>query len=195
MLTKCGFCSKTLDIFGNHAASCTGKKGISWRHNRVRDCIGELSIKAGFKVEIEKPYLLPLNDTLRPGDIYIEQWKPDRGICLDVSIVNPIASSNIRNASRLSAHAAKEMEKTKNDKYLNLCNSADLEFSPLVMETFGGFGPAAIPILKRIGKALSNRTDQDESISMNNLCNQISFVCQKSLGETLRSRYPTYLTD
>ena len=68
------------------------------------------------------------------------------------------------------------MEKTKNDKYLNLCNSADLEFSPLVMETFGGFGPAAIPILKRIGKALSNRTDQDESISMKNLCNQISFV-------------------
>ena len=194
--TKCSFCRNgVLDVYGNHAASCPGKLGLSWRHNRVRNKVAKLASEAGMQAEIEKNHLLPLHPTLRPADIFISHWLLDRGICLDVSIVNPICPTSVSGASKTPASAAIRAEKLKLSTYALLCSAANLDFCPLVMETFGGFGPLSIPILKRISKALSIKRDETESAALNTLCNNLSFVCQRSLGETLMSRYPILLLD
>jgi hypothetical protein len=191
---KCPSCtSGTLDIFGNHAASCPS--GLTRRHNRVRDALHTLAQQAGMHAEKEKPYLLKDDPTLRPADVYITQWHLDRPICLDVSIVNPVAPSNVVRAATHLAATAQASEQTKLIMYGTKCADNQLEFCPLVMESFGGFGPLAIPIFKKISKAMSTRREEDESDAMNTLCNRLSFVCQKSLGVTLTSCYPIFLSD
>jgi hypothetical protein len=194
-VAPCTYSTGTLDIYGIHAASCSGKFGLSYRHNRVRDCIKAQARRAGMRATDEEPRLLTNDPTLRPADVYIAEWHLSRGMCLDVSIVNPLTDTAVVAASTTPASAAAHAEKHKMARYHKLCADSGHEFSPVVMETYGGFGELARPILKRISKALSTCTDQDESDALNTLCNNISFACQKALGEALTSRYPLFLCD
>ena len=195
-ITRCTWCtgpSATLDLFGDHAASCQGKVGRTARHHRVRDALFKLAGQAGFSVEREPSHLIPTHPELRPADVLIHDWHADQSLCVDVAVANPLAASAISAASRKTGAAAASLEAVKGHKYTALCTANNLAFAPFVLETFGGMGPQARPILRRIAKALSTRSDLTEDQAINRVGNALSFACQRALARTLLARHSPLL--
>jgi hypothetical protein len=194
--SNCPSCpNAVLDVFGIHAASCGGTMGRTMRHNRIRDELCAIARQAGESAQTETQYLIPTDAGLKPADVFIEAWNYNKPICLDVSVVNPLANSIVTNASITQGSAAKKGEEAKYVKYQKLCADVGLDFCPVVMETYGGFGDRALPILKKLGKKLADRSDLEEDVATNRVGNNLSFVCQKALSATFMRRYPTLLLE
>jgi hypothetical protein len=186
----------TLDIYGDHAASCQGVVGRSYRHNRLRDALHKHALAAGFSAEKEPHHLIENHPDLRPADVLINDWQSGKAVCLDVSVANPCCTSTLVTVGTRAAHAATLLERGKLAKYATLCTANQLLFIPVVMETFGGFGPSAVAVIARIGRALSDHSDLEVECAQHRLGAVLSFACQKALAKSLINRYaPALLLD
>ena len=178
-----------LDISGDHAASCQGKVGRTYRHNRVRDTIFAIATKAGFSGEKEPLHLLPSQPTLRPADVLLHDWANSRSLCLDVAVANPLTRSALPRASSVIGSASLSLARAKRIKYEPLCSAEDLLFSPFVMETYGGFGSDARNILHDLAIAFSAKTEMDLPSAANSIATRLSFACLKALAKAFDARY------
>ena len=97
-------------------------------------------------------------------------------------------ASYLVNSTKSAGFAARQAEEVKNNKYLDKM-PPNLLFVPIVLESYGGFGPAAVPIIRRIGKALSDKNKYDVSASTVHLATRLSMKCQQGLAEMLECRY------
>ncbi len=124
---------------------------------------------------------------LRPADVLIHGWAGEQAVCLDVSVVNPLTPSALR---LWPGSAVREAEARKIRQSDALCKQNGLLFIPVVMETYGGFGPEAMVMIRRLGKALATAAaDGREDQAINNLGTKLSFVCQQGLARSLHARY------
>ena len=179
----------TLDVYGDHAASCQGKVGRTYRHNRIRDTIHSLATKAGFSAEREALHLLPTQPTLRPADVLLHDWADSRSLCLDVAVANPLTTSALPRASSVMGSASLTLARAKVLKYEALCSAENLLYRPFVMETYGGFGSDARPILQDLAIAYSAQTEMDLPTAANSLATRISFACLKALAKAFDARF------
>jgi hypothetical protein len=192
----CGHCNgQTLDIYGDHAAQCPGVFGNTARHNLVRDALFVLLKKANFAARTEVLRLFPGDPGKRPADVLVDYWTGSRSVCLDVAISNPLSLSAIKYAAKRPGYAAHHTASKKQSKYAAACRVNNLAFVPFVLETFGGFGPSAVAVVKRIAAALSDASDMTLAVATHRVATRLSFVCQRGLARTLASRYPTLLLD
>ena len=65
----------------------------------------------------------------------------ERGIYGDVSITEPVTSSLTLNQAKNPLRAAKAVEQKKNHGYALISQNAGYHFYPLVLETYGSWGP------------------------------------------------------
>ena len=95
------------------------------------------------------PALIPGSQS-RPADVFIEEWTDGKRMAFDVSVVSPTQEAVIDRAA-LNAATAIEMRKTeKTRKNVEICRASGLYFQPLVVETFEGWDPGAVKMLKTI---------------------------------------------
>jgi hypothetical protein len=188
---RCPLCTDgaMLDVYGDHAASCNRKLGLKYRHNRIRDTFNALASAAGFTTVLEARHLLAGRPDLFPADILLQDWTGETSVCIDISVVNPLAVTSVRQAARSDGSTARQAEAVKVVKYGALCTANALEFIPVVLETFGGFGPRALPVLRRIGDALSDASDLDAATATARFATRLTMSCQQALGRTLVARY------
>jgi hypothetical protein len=109
-----------------------------------------------------KNHLIP-PDSKQPhahGDLLI--YRGSRAYYIDVSIVHSAAPSLLQNTTPSSAiqtqalHATQAREKAKTTKYEELCRLNRYTFIPFVLESFGGFGAAALEFVKLLSKDWDN---------------------------------------
>ena len=87
------------------------------------------------------------------------------GLLGDVSVTHPVHGSGEHRgepqpvvASRVALSAASDREAQKARKYGLLCQAQDYDFVPLVLETYGGFGPCFTRLLEEMATFHVRRT-------------------------------------
>ncbi|KAL5727948.1 hypothetical protein ACHQM5_001085 [Ranunculus cassubicifolius] len=186
---SCG--TKELDEWGDHATLCCSDIGIKWRHNLVRDVLGDICNKVGIAVRKEAP-LGFLNDEgrdLRPADLLLYNWDQGKDVCLDVTGVSPFAGGGVR--SYVPGKALENAVKLKKKKYDDKCFMHGYGFTTFAFTIFGELGEEALLTLKRIvqfshGHSLTAK-------AANHIYHRISFTIMKGVGAQLLSRLPTSL--
>ena len=146
-----------MDVYGFHALTCRSGGGLGIRHNGLRDSFFHFVTKCG--VEASREVALP-GSADRPADVFlppsslvIPGFSPSQPVCLDFAVTNPQQPSRLPLASVSAGAAAEAYEKkVKHPRYLAVCKASGMGFIPMVVETYGAWGPAAIPVLNQVAK-------------------------------------------
>ena len=176
----CPCCSTGfLDIYGHHAAYCSGEHDLSARHNAVREVLHARCSKAQLYVGRETPHLLPAHGAARPADILLGAFGPfHRDVCVDVTIADSLSHFTSPDPFEAST-VFYSVEHAKNTRYLQACDAQGLDFQPFVMGSLGGYNAGAVSLIKHIGTALSKVTTDDASTCIDRLRKELAFTVQK----------------
>lgn len=131
-------CGTSLTGDPYHFLNCKLLLGTSTvRHNTILQALTKVATSLHTPVTTEP--IVDHKDNSRADAMFHFRAKP---AIIDVAVINPLASSYIRDA-QVTLGAAKKREKNKNRKYLQRAVDSRLLFYPFVMEATGGFGPNA----------------------------------------------------
>jgi hypothetical protein len=133
------------------------------RHNLIRDTIYFEAERAYLSPSIETPHLLPHHPRRKPADILLPRFSGGRALCVDVSVVNPQQSTLNASAAISQGHAAQSRFTLKNKKFQQDCNAEQLDFLPVVVETFGLWHPKSLGLFKRISRRRAHRENRPVS--------------------------------
>jgi hypothetical protein len=140
----CEDCGEPLDIFGDHAVSCR-MAGAYSRHNQVASSLEAIAKAAGFVTHRE----VPVDGLERPADLEIVNWHEGKPAAVDPTVIHSLnVSQDWRSASALAVVEAAEEAKVQH--YEASCERAGMQFHPVGMDLFGGFGPRASEFLKTL---------------------------------------------
>ena len=153
-------CGEQLDQWGDHAVSCKVGSGVIARHNGVNLAWMLAEKAAGYSVQREQKVVFA--GKKKPADTLVCGWKGEDACAQDWAVVHPMTKSNMKN-KRLDPNAAVERaEERKRRLEGEMCESAGVNFLPLAMDTFGGFGPSAAEALGVVADQLRTVKGEDE---------------------------------
>lgn len=152
-----------------------------------RDQIFKETRRAGFNPKKEMPALIPGSQS-RPAGVFIEEWTDGKRMAFDVSVVSPTQEAIVDRAALIAASAI-EMRKTeKNRKHVDNCHASGLYFQPLVVETFGGWDPGAVKILKTLAIQCAPRKGLAPSLEFKRFFQRLSIALQRGNSTLLLCR-------
>ena len=191
--TDCPMCDTHMELFGFHALTCRSGGGLGVRHNALRDAFFYFVQRCGIVgVGRETAYLLsgsadrPADVLIPPSCLVIPGLIPSKPVCLDFAVTNPQQSSRLSRASVSAGAAAADYEsKVKLPRYLDECRANGLGFVPMVVETFGAWGPAAIPVLDQISRAGASAKALEPELVGKYLRQTLSFTLQRLNAQIL----------
>jgi hypothetical protein len=136
-----------LDKAGTHLALCKREGGAILRHNRVVDQLQQLAQAAGVVSQKEVSHWVADNKRL---DLVLVGYGPGgRDLALDAKVVHPLSAGALAAGSpHFPLATAMAGERQKNTKYATVCAAANMDFSPMVWEAFGGASACTLPLLK-----------------------------------------------
>ena len=173
-------CNQLHDQFGEHATICGHGGAIITRHDRVKEAVAEIARSAGYTVQVEPRNLF--GDNLRkPADV---RW-PHRAFrgetWCDITVVS--AHKNPTQAKRIRGYNLLEGEKVKRAKYRqDLEGRNDVTFTPVVFDTLGGVGPAAIALLKDLARSYAVQRAIPASVATGFVFKKLSGCIAKTVG-------------
>ena len=135
----------------------------------------------------EEPHLLP-GSAARPGDVLIRRWHNGQDVAVDVTVANPLSPTYVAGAA---AEAGKTLSKAYDRKMRDTaeaCRTQGLKFSPLAVETLGGFHCVATDVVRRLGQALARKKGCDEREPTSQLFSRISVTLMRGNAAMLNSR-------
>lgn len=136
---NCIKCGSIMDVFGDHAGLCQMGNERTMRHNAVRDEFGRLAVDAGLITSIEEVNLLPDFPSLKPADVCIRGLHAGvRASAFDITFTSVLQAYNNHKAAADASYRAKEGHERKIDKFADKCRDANIRFTPLAFDSFGG---------------------------------------------------------
>ncbi|MFS7951134.1 putative exostosin [Helianthus anomalus] len=136
----CPICRKAcMDKYGEHAVHCKELPGFKYRHDWVRDVLGDILRRAGISAKKETPVNFltdPMEgrSTLRPADLLVFGW----------------AGGNMLENGFVPGLTTRKAESKKVDKHAKACAENQHVFIPFAFDTFGSLAPEAINFLTRV---------------------------------------------
>eukprot|EP00731_Ephydatia_muelleri_P021875 Em0014g466a len=147
----CPFSSSALDAMGHHSLTCLAP-------------------------EVEKGCNFGCKDRMRPADVLVPNWSLSRPAAFDLTVINPLNSDSILEASMIPGSTAEKGERDKHLKNDGPCNERGWSCIPLVVEVYGGWGQEAVSMFAHLSKLLSLRQRQSRSAALNELYCHLSVV-------------------
>jgi len=191
---KCQLCLKhkngpsPLDSFGYHATACSMGSGKNARHDAIRDllyniCVNELGINVG----LEWPGIID-GSKERPGDILLRGFSNSGGkdLAVDVSVISIPLSQQTFSTEMIRDSAAK----AKSLKYREKLAALNMDFTPFIMDTFGGFHSDALKLIDRLASLWASRHLCEFGVAKDFLVTRLSFCLRKSLASQILDRHP-----
>ena len=111
------------------------------RHDRVNTTWCALLKRAGYEAELEKG--VEANRKTRAADTWVEEWKEGKAAAHDWVITHALQKDVIEGKVAEVAGVLKGAEHKKMVKEKDVCESRDVLFVPLAMDTLCGFGDQA----------------------------------------------------
>ena len=134
-----------------HAMWCEGTQGAQIaRHNALASVLQTWITRAGGVVTLEPRDERADPDDLRRTDLHVIMGT-QRDIQVDVSVVHPTAPTYVAQGRAMRPlAAAKARAREKRAKHQAAVEGLGHEFIPFVLESHGGFGPAANSFVQRL---------------------------------------------
>ena len=150
-----------LDDFGHHSLSCKHGGDVVSHHNKLRDvflnycqraCLGprlEMGCGAGYT-----------NPQSCPADVLVPNWDLGKPAAFDLSVTSTLHPSVLLEASMTAGSAALVAENRKHKYNDRKCEELGWVCIPLVVETYGCWGAAAVATFSKLAGRLSTRLNQ-----------------------------------
>jgi hypothetical protein len=190
-------CNMEMDIFGRHAVKCAMAGCRTKRHNDIVKLIFGKCQNAALSPLYEPKNVLR-NSNERPADWGIPNY-PHDGIfsAYDLAITDPTQSKYIKNSSVIPGYAANDY--AVNVKIANyssaLKNRNDINFVPMIIETYGGWGNNASSFFNMISRRISQRQFGNEPTFISSyIYQQISVKLQRANANMILKRSSTNLS-
>ena len=185
----CPACRAPSDKLGDHALCCANEGERIARHNALRDALYSIAAAASLGPAKEVRFLLPGSDR-RPADVFLPYWTGGRDTAWDVTVTHPLQAATVARAASCPGHAAKEAHSRKMREAGELCRSQGIIFTPLALETFGGWHEVAEKELRKLGSALARQTGQEEAVAITHLFQKLSVLLMKGNTALINNREP-----
>ena len=98
-------------------------------------------------------------------DVLLPYWTHGRDTALDVTVVNALQTALVHQIPKRGGKAVTHAHYAKIKKYQERCSKEGLEFVAMAVDTFGGWHPAALQILSKLGRQLGRVTGREEEDS------------------------------
>ena len=130
------------------------------RHNGVN--LAWLIAEKAAGVTVQREQKVVFGEKKKPADTLVWGWKGEDACAQDWAVVHPLTKSNLK-SKKLNPYAAVEKaEERKKRLEGEMCETAGVEFLPLAMDTFGGFGPSAAAALGVVADQLRTVKGEEE---------------------------------
>ena len=185
----CPACRAPSDRLGDHALCCGNEGERIARHNALRDALHSTAAAASLGPSKEVRFLLPGNDR-RPADVFLPYWSGGRDTAWDVTVTHPLQRATVAKATTTPGHAASEAFNRKMRVAGEECRRQGIVFTPLAVETLGGWHKVAEEELKKLGSALARQTGQEESVAISHIFQRLSVLLVKGNSAMISNREP-----
>ena len=136
--------------------------------------------------ELEPPRLLR-GDGKRPDGATVDPWSGGRYLVWDFTCPDTVAPSHLSQSAREAGSAAEGAETRKTAKYRDFIASGNYIFTPVAIETFGSWGPAAYSFCQELGSRIARESGDQRSTAF--LRQRISLAVQRgNAGSVLGTR-------
>jgi len=186
---QCPACLQHSDVYGDHAVSCGNQGERIARHNTLRDALFASTQTACLGATREERDLLPGTEA-RPGDVFIPNWTGGRGTALDITVINPLQSSQVAQAAITPGHALTTAYNRKMAQAGEACRREGIMFVPMPMETLGGWHEATTLQVKKIASAQARQTGEELSDVTRHLYQRMAVLLAMGNAAMLLNRSP-----
>ena len=197
--TRCSNCRfHEIGLKGDHALRCSGKMGMTMRHDALKLLLARAFKQAGFGVKMEQRG--GLLDGRRPGDVEVEgwvvvnNWIENASLSIDVAIIDPTGDTHAKllRSGGVGAAATKYQDRKR-----KIYSDIKGKFSPFVIEAQGGFGIEAKKLVRELEKRRKERecvpnirTGIREPLGKINLVTAIGFELVRRNARMILDRSP-----
>ena len=136
---------------GRHGLICKNQVGRNPRHSHVNDLVKRALASAELPSRLE-PQGLSRKDGKRPDGMTLYPYKEGKCLVWDVTVVDTLANSHLKETSKSPGAAAEKAEKIKFAKYEEIQKSYLM--IPIAIETFGAWGTEGLNFIKNIGQKI-----------------------------------------
>lgn len=186
-------CKQTLDLFGDHAVSCPVGPSRIARHDAINISWMRTTIAAGFQAQRE--VRLDPKSRRRVADTLVYGWDHGALSAHDWVVAHPLApfrqARSCANPEVVLAGA--ESAKTKAAKAE--CDMRGVQFTPLAMDTFMGFGPSAKSAILQVANRDRCAHGADPEVSAKRIAQRIRFTAMRSVTQQILRRTPPLRDD
>ena len=178
-------CSSEVESNGLHGLDCKKSAGRHARHSELINIIYRSLATVG-RPSILEPSGMTQSDGRRPDGLTLFPWENGKPLVWDATCVSTLAASNVTQSMRDPGVAATSAEERKRTKYADL--SDEYVFIPLGFETLGHWGEGAIEFVNKLGRELSQATNEPRSTSF--LKQRLSIAIQRGNAAAVRGTVP-----
>ena len=183
-------CGKELDQWGDHAVNCKVGPGVIARHNGINLAWMLAEKAAGYSVQREQR--VQVGSRKKPADTLVWGWKGGDACAQDWAVVHPMTKAGLKEGRKLDPYEAVEKaEERKRRAEAGLCEDAGVEFVPLAMDTFGGFGPSAAEAMMVVAdqmRTLKGEEEEEKDYRAKRLAQKLRIWMLKFLSRQILSR-------
>ena len=152
-----------LDVTGLHLSThCTKNGYVVMTHDNIKFCLNNILRQAGRRTKIEERHCFTMafpDNNSKPDITMINSpFSPNKELVIDVTIAAPIPGEFSqqqlsKEAALIPLRAANAAFQKKNQKYLTIANSNNLDFLPFVIESTGKIHPDSLSLLQKLSQA------------------------------------------
>ena len=132
-------------------------------------------------------FFLP-GSVARPGDVLIRRWQNGQDVAVDVTVASPLSPTYVAGAAAEAGRTLSKAYDRKMRDTAEACRTQGLKFSPLAVETLGGFHCVATDVVRRLGQALARKKGCDEREPTSQLFSRISVTLMRANAAMINSR-------
>jgi len=183
--SKCSECGKKSDVYGDHAISCGSTGQRIAKHDTLVKSLATTLNRAGILCSTELPADVQGD---RMGDIVLFNWIECRDMFLDFSVINSLCPSYRSLSAKDPFSASNKRVSEKWDRYYKTVEDTKTMFTPVVVESLGGWHEDAVHLFKKFANSIANMKRSNEKDERNALMTSMSIRLQKMNGEMLALR-------
>ena len=184
-------CNSNSDRFGDHAITCAINGERISKHNHLRDAIFNAGVQARLGPQKEPAGLIPGSDE-RPADVFFPFWTQGKDTALDITVVNPLQAGLVQRTSRDGGSGVEHAYLIKMRKYFDRCEGEGIVFTPMAVDTFGGWHPAALAILTKLGRQVARGVGKEEADVVRQLRQRLGVLLVRDNMSMVNSRAPSF---
>ena len=108
-------------------------------------------------------------------------------------VVNPLKITMDHQAAKNPGHALNKAYDRKMSRHGKECRQAGVVFTPLPLETLGGWHESTVREVKKIASALSRHTGEEEGVTVKHVVQRLSILLIKGNAALLLNRVPNFV--